>query len=44
MGLKSYRLKPKKRKKRTGNIIGSGISALLGVALFSETASAVRRI
>lgn len=45
MALKSYRLKlKKKKKKKPKGLITAGITALLGVALLSETASAVRRI
>lgn len=49
MVLKSYRIfKPgKKRKKnRSGarDILAGGITALIGIGLLSETASAVRRI
>lgn len=49
MVLKSYRLKLKrktnKNKKRPArDLITGGVTALLGVALLAETASAIRRI
>ncbi len=48
MALKSYRLKLKKgkKKKRSGtrDIITGGITALVGIGLLSETASAVSRV
>jgi len=50
MPLKSYRLKgtlkKKKRKKKgqTKDLLSGGITALAGIALFSEAASAIRRI
>ena len=52
MVLKSYRFRDKaKRKmkaapklKSTSGIIRGGITALIGTALFAETATAIRRI
>ena len=48
MALKSYRLKRKKDKKRrrsgTRDIVTGGVTALIGIGLLSETASAVNRI
>ncbi len=49
MALKSYRLfkKGKKKKKRrsgTRDIITGGVTAIIGVGLLSETATAVARI
>lgn len=49
MALKSYtNLKPskkkKKKKKLAGDIITGGVTALIGIGLLSETASAVNRI
>ena len=46
MALKSYRLKVKKNKKksRAGDLITGGVTAVLGLALFSETAKAVSRV
>ena len=48
MALKSYRLKIKKngrkKLKSVRGLLAGGITALLGVALLSETAQAVRRI
>ncbi len=48
MALKSYRLTlkkgKKKKKKALGGLITGGITALLGVALVSETAKAVSRV
>ena len=45
MGLKSYRLKLKKKKSKKGEgIISQGASALIGIALLSETARAVSRL
>ncbi len=34
----------KKKRKASGNLLKGGVTALLGVALFSETASALGRI
>ena len=45
MVLKAYRLKLKKKKRKpVKDLITGGVTALLGVALVSETASAVSRI
>ncbi len=47
MALKSYRLKLKKgkeTKKPIGKLLVGGATALIGLALFSETAKAVRNI
>ena len=48
MALKSYRLKVKKKDRKkfkpVRGLLAGGITALLGVALLSETARAVRRI
>ena len=47
MALKSTKLikmKDKKKRKPVRGLLAGGITALLGVALLSETASAVRRI
>ena len=46
MALKPYRLKLKKgkKKKRVGSMIGNGLTAIIGVALVSQTANAVRSI
>ncbi len=47
MALKSYRLKlnkKKKKKSRTGDLITGGVTALIGIGLLSETASAVARV
>jgi len=46
MGLKSYRLKSKKKKKRKliRDFVTPAVTAIIGVALVSETARAVNRI
>ena len=48
MALKSYRLKLKKGKKKKrkalGGLIVGGVTALVGIALVSETAGAISRI
>ncbi len=45
MTLKSYRLKTKKKPKKKGKgFIRKATGAIIGVALFSEVAGAVRRI
>ena len=48
MVLKSYRIKTKKssknKKKPFGNLVTGGITAVLGLALLSQTAAAVRRV
>ncbi|KKN59059.1 hypothetical protein LCGC14_0546140 [marine sediment metagenome] len=48
MALKSYRLKLKKGKRKKSKSIGrllvGGATALIGVALLSETAKAVSRV
>ena len=47
MVLKSYRLKlkgKKKKKKRTGDLVTAGVTALVGIGLLSETAKAVSRV
>ena len=47
MALKSYRLKLKKKgkkKKPVKDLVTGGVTALIGIGLLSETASAVRRI
>jgi hypothetical protein len=47
MALKSYdfiKKKKRKKKKRTRDLITGGVTALVGIGLLSETASAIRRI
>lgn len=49
MALKSYRLrqfikKGKKKKKSIEKLLVSGATAIVGIALFSETAKAVSRV
>lgn len=45
MALKSYSsFKKKKKMKKTKDLVTAGVTAILGTALFSETAQAVRRI
>ena len=46
MALKSYRLfkKGKKKKKSIGRLLVGGATAIVGLALFSETAKAVSRV
>ena len=52
MAIKSYRLVPKKKGKRfkknrfgqRGDIIKSGVTAVIGIGLLSETAKAVGRV
>ena len=52
MALKSYRFRDKQKRKpklapklkSTGEIIKGGVTAILGVALLSQVAGAVRRI
>jgi predicted nucleic acid-binding protein len=47
MVLKSYKLKVKKKKKKrkaVGDLVTGGITALVGVALLSETSQAINRI
>ncbi len=47
MVLKSTRLiklKPMKRRNGARGILAGGVTALIGLALFSETAAALRRI
>ncbi len=48
MGLKSYkgktRMKKSKKRKPLRDIATAGVTAIIGTALVSETASAVRRV
>jgi hypothetical protein len=45
MALKSYRLKLKKKKRKNArDLVTGGVTALVGTALFVETASALRRL
>lgn len=48
MVLKSYRLfkkgKKKKKKTKAGDLVTGGVTALIGIGLLSETASAVSRV